>query len=56
MRQERGFWSENREKVIKDFKNGLSYEDLAHKYKVSISCIRSKLYELRKRRLIGKRK
>ncbi|MCJ7645596.1 HTH domain-containing protein [bacterium] len=53
----RHMWrKEEIQQLIKDFKNDLSYQELAGKYGLSIATIRSKLYEIRKQGLVPKRK
>ena len=50
------YWSkEKTESLSKDYQNKFSYDQLARKYGVSIASIRSQLYTMRKKGLIGKR-
>ncbi|MBN2515957.1 MAG: hypothetical protein JXC33_07990 [Deltaproteobacteria bacterium] len=56
MKKKRIRWSEKVDQLIKDFDKGLSYKDIAEKHNVQVSTIRSKLYELRKRGQVKRRK
>jgi transposase len=50
-------WTDQiRENLVKDYQNDLSYKELAKKYDRSVKSIRSQLYVLRKKGLIGKRR
>jgi len=55
MRVKRYFWVKKQEQLIKDYEKGLSYVELGAKYGVSIASVRTELYMLRKKRLVGKR-
>jgi len=56
MGEQRHRWTkEEQDRLIKVYKDGLSYKDLSRKLGQSIASIRSRLYEIRKQGLIKKR-